>query len=545
MLENISKNEWIFLVIVWIIVSSVIFFPIIFAYMRTPPDHTFIFTPAMNFYDYLVYYSQIEQVKAGHFLVKDLFTSEAQPVGIFYSFWFLVGITAKIFSVSTFLIFQLTRFLLIPVFLVSSYYFIAYFFKEKIKRKICFIFLIFASGWYFLLRAEDINKFNAFGLSVPEAFTFTTLDSSPHFVAALTLLGLIFLFSCMAFEKYRLKYSVIAGFLALLLFSFHPYHMYSIFGVLGAVLLVDTLKNKKINIGYLKHIFIVGIISLPAILYQLWTIINIPVVYEHFLQNITTTPPLSVVIAGYGLLLPLALFGAFSILKKKDKSNKEVFLVVWFFTHLSLLYLPVKTQVRLTMGLQFAMSVLVMYGLVYLIHLPMVRNLRQRYGMYYAKDPLSRMGIILVGCFLFIFLFLPTNIMFLAFDTQFYSKSDSVCYLSKDIQDAMVWLKSTPEDSIILSSEFNGNIMPMFSLRQVFIGHHHETAQFKKKYDGYETFFMNGNDQERIALLKEYHINYVFFGPEEKKVAIFNPDSKSFLEKVFQNSKVTIYKVTI
>jgi len=117
-------------------------------------------------------------------------------------------------------------------------------------------------------------------------------------------------------------------------------------------------------------------------------------------------------------------------------------------------------------------------------------------------------------------------------------------YLKKEVQTAMLWLReNTEEESIVLSSYETGNLIPAFSIRQVYLGHEHQTAQFERKASETERFFQKNNDDGKIAFLKENKIDYFFFGPEEKKLIQFNPDEKDYLKRVFSNNQATIYKV--
>ena len=141
---KITFQEWKFVGLIGVILILLTFLPIIIGQITTPSDSIFLGRQTLNAPDLSVYYSNIEQVKEGHYLFKNLFTSEPHPYFIFDPFWLLIGLFAKAFSLSAFLAFQLSRFLLIPVLLFVSYYLIAFFFQEKIKRKICFVLLVFS-----------------------------------------------------------------------------------------------------------------------------------------------------------------------------------------------------------------------------------------------------------------------------------------------------------------------------------------------------------------------------------------------------------------
>src|SRR3989344_1958649 len=121
---DISKQEWKFVAWITLAVIVITFVPLLYGYFNTPDGKIFLFNPSVNYYDRQVYYSQIGQIAAGDYFFKDLFTSEAQPIGIFNPLWFLVGLAAKLFSLPPAIAFHAARFLLIPVFMAVAYCFI-------------------------------------------------------------------------------------------------------------------------------------------------------------------------------------------------------------------------------------------------------------------------------------------------------------------------------------------------------------------------------------------------------------------------------------
>jgi len=554
---KINYQEWKFVGWVWLIVVFLTFLPTIVGVITTPSDSIFLGRQAINANDLPVYYSNIEQVKEGHFLFKNLFTSEFHPRFIFDPFWLGVGILAKIFSLSSFLAFQLSKFLLIPVLLIVSYYLVAFFFQEETKRKVCFIFLVFASGlgrFYLGNLAGDPGVINfsidqrgtvilPIDIWVPDAFSFFSIYNSPHFIASLTLIILIFLLSLLAFENYKLIYSLAAGLSALFLFQFHPYHLLTIFGVLGVFVCIYVIRKKRLNIGHLKHCLVLLIFSIPPIIYHSWTLSNFWVRQQHFLQNITLTPLLPMVLIGYGLLLPLALIGAFLILKKSEKDEKDIFLLFWFLIQFLLIYSPVAFQRRLLEGFQIVLALLATFGVFYLKDLVCQKPIFQKYFKEVFSNKVFFNKVFLL--YLFFILFFFSNFVIIANDLILYLKNDDGMYLKKEVQEAMFWLReNTNQESVVLSAVKTGNLLPAFSLRQVYFGHLGQTAQSKEKLVKLERFFQKDNDDEKITFLKENKIDYLFLGPKEKELIQFNTDKK-YLEKIFENEKVTIYKIKL
>ena len=200
-IHSISAKERGLLVWLCIIVIVVTAGPYLFGYLRTPSGTTYTGIHALTPGDSNVYYSYLEQVKQGHYLFQDLYTSETQAYPYFQPFWFLVGTFAKIFSLPNWLAVQLSRLLLIPLFIFTAYLFIAYLFSDKIKRKLTIFLLLFSSGLGGLLAPIlESGKYIAGGyyhwpmdLWVPESISFLSLYHLPHILASSTLFLLVFL----------------------------------------------------------------------------------------------------------------------------------------------------------------------------------------------------------------------------------------------------------------------------------------------------------------------------------------------------------------
>ncbi|MFA5128987.1 MAG: hypothetical protein WC445_03425 [Patescibacteria group bacterium] len=535
-MPEINSKEWKFIGLVSLLLVIVTSLPILFGFFSTPEDSLFLGFQLIDHADTPVYYSWIEQVKSGHIIFKNLFTSESEGRFIFDPFWLGVGLFAKIFSLSSFAVYQLSRIFLIPVFLAVAYIFISHFFKEEKKRKPCFLFLIFASGlgWLVWLISKIFSITPSawpMDLWVPEAFTFSTLYNSPHFIASLTLFIAVLFLTLLAIEKNKKNYSLLAGLTALFLFQFHPYNAPALAGILGVYFIFLCLKNKKIKWDVLKHYFILLTISLPAIIYHIWTLKNFWTRQQFALQNICLIPNLSVTFLSYGFLFLSACFGTF-ILLKKEKNDKSFFLLAWFFAQIILIYAPVNFARRMTTGLQIVMALLAMNGFFYLFDTNTI-----------FKKLFDRKKILL--WFIFI-VFSLSNYFLIIDDLVYYSAPPQIYapYLSKNKNEAMIWLKNnTAEESVILTSPPNGNLIPAISLRSVYVGQWGLTAAQTIKTEWLKYYFSRFNSQTRATFLKINKIDYLFFGPEEKNAANFNPDEDKYLENVYQNNEVIIYKV--
>ena len=539
-------NEKKFVLIVVLVVIVLVSLPYLFAYFNTPEDSTYPGGHILNVADRYVYYSYLEQTRMGHWLFKDLYTTEAQPRTFFHPFWLALGSIAKTFHLSNALIFHLARILLIPVFLILAWLFISYCFKNKLKRKICFLFLVFSSGLGGLL-AVWLKKYGYENLGyahwpldlwVPEANTFLTLYHAPNLIASLTLILATLFLIFLAFEKNKLKYSLGAGACALALLFIHPYHIPTIFVIPFVYLLIICLKQKRILFSCIKHFLVLLLCSLPAFLYYLWFFRSNLVAALKMVQNIGLTPAPHLVLIGYGLLVLFALLGIWVIFRKKIINNFLLFIIVWLIIQSLLIYCPfLKFQRRLTEGLHIPLVILTTIGLFYLC-----QCLKKKISPRLFKLWLGNKMLLII---LFVFFFCLSNIYILVQDFVYFAKLTPSLYIPQKKIEVMQWIKKeVPEDNTFLASFINGNILPGLTARRVYVGHWPETICAVDKYRLVKRFFQgNKNDQWKYKFLKEKHIDYIFYSTEEKKLGEFKPEAKDYLDKIYENELVSIYKV--
>jgi len=537
---EISIKEWGFVGLLSLMVAIITFLPTFVGLVITPPDSVFLGTQAINADDTLVYYSWIEQAKDGDFLFKNLYSTEDNVRYIFDPFWLSVGLFAKIFSLSSFAAYQLARVFLIPVFLAIAYIVLSYFFVEEKKRKLCFIFLVFSSGLGGVIALGSSLGFYQFwpppmDIWVAESVTFFTLFHSPHFIASLTSILLIFLLALHAFEKQKTFYSFFAGVAALIFFQFHPYYVPTIFGVLSVYIIIQSFRSFAIKWDLIKHFLIIILMSMPAILYHFWTLSIFWTRQAHALQNNLPTPPFYNLILTYGFLFILSLFGIIALLQKFPKDNKDIFLLTWWGVQLAMPYMPfLNYQRKMVEGLHVVMVFTAIFGIFFLKDFLEKNN--------FLKGSFLKNKFILTGFFILFFTF--SNFSILMQNFNFYLSHHRYAFLSKDKQEAMIWLKEkTPQESVLFASYFNGNLIPAFSARTVYLGHWGMTAEASKKLEQTKQFFEKWGNKARFVFLKINQIDYLFYGPEERQYQNFDPESVDFLEKVYQNDEVAIYKV--
>jgi hypothetical protein len=541
--SKLSKQEIIFLVITSLILIIITSLPIIYGYFNRNDlyyNGMHIFSPM----DAPVYLSYIQQVKQGNILLTDLFTTEPDMPALFNPFWLAVGMLAKIFNLAAPLAFHLARIILIPLFLFSLYKFISLFLSEyPVKRKMfCLAYSIFATGlgffytMYFgvnLLSSTDINL--PMDLWVPESSNFLIMFSMPHFIASITLIILTFYFFFLALERRKISLILSAGMLALILFSFHPFFAATIYFVAFGYLACLFIKNKKIELDLILYFFCLMAISSPALLYYYYQLSTSLALQFKNIQNICITPGGQYFFASYGLGLIFAVSAIMYLAGEKKITNKNLFLIVWLIASVALIYSPLNFQRRLTEGLQIPLTLLAFMGFILLVD-----SLRQIWPI------LKRIKFWMIAPF-FIILFCSSNIIVYLGDFRYIQAKPQVLYLPQEIKEALDWYQGqTTMGQTILASRYLSNAIPGQIGRRIFSGHGVETvADGWKEQQVYWFFKNNEDDQARQDFLESSQIDYLLFTAQEKQLGTFSPQTKKYLEEVFNNGTAAIYKVNL
>lgn len=539
-LKSIDKKEWKFIILISLIISILIISPYIAGTIRKSADEHYTGLYSNGNIDRAVYYSYIEQVKQENILFSNLYTSENPEKRTLNIFWLGAGIFGKIFHLSNKLTFEILKILLAPFLIIVAYFLSALVFKKKIKRKISLIFILFASGWGGMtsnfLQKISIEKWGIglLDLSVGEAFSFLTLISSPHLITSVILLLTTLILAFLAIENNNIKYSILSGISALLLFQFHPFNIPTIISILGAYILILSAIKKDILFKNLKHILLIILISSPSILYYVFLMVNDETTYQKSLQNICLTPGLIITICSYGFLLIGALISSVFLIRSKKIKNIEIFMIVWAIVQFILIYSPVNFQRRMTEGLNFPLIILTLI-LIFKIFKgknKIIKTIKKNY---------------IVLFFMFTMFFGFTNlVVFAELITGPKNNIDhSIIYPEKKKIEAMEWLKKNTSKNDIITARFvNNNFIPAITGRYVFVGHGIETINFKKKYILNKALFDKKLSDEYIQkFLNKNNINYIFFSFFEKYKLKWNPQEKKYLEMVFDNKEVQIYKI--
>lgn len=536
--STISKSEWYFVAALTLVLMFATVLPLIFDYFTLPLGSFYLGRKLIAPDDQSVYFSYIEQVRAGAFRLENLFVIESGQTLLFNILWLMVGWLTKIFQLPAWAGFHLSRLLLIPAFAYFGYGFISYLFNQVKIRKLAFFLLMASAGWGVLL----INHFATYpqnfhngspqwplDLWVSESNTFSMLYFSPHFAASILLFLIIIFLMLLAWENNAWRYSFIAGLAALVLFSFHPFNIISIVAVLGLFALYRAISEKQIW-RYAKHYLLLGTLSSPAVLYY-WYLVNYDwVTSVRTSQNLTPMPPFSNTVIGYLPLIFFAGLGVLKLVRAKAFNPKHSFLIVWAAAQFVIVYLPIPWQRRMIEGLHIPLAMLAALGIVFLT---------QRFPRLGSQS-------IFIRASLLILIFCLTPLSRVSLDSSMIEAKAGHLYIDQKEAEAMLWLKKQKDntDVRVISHFDNSTIIAGLAGVTVFAGHVVESPNAaQKKVDIANFYGGNQSPETREEFLDFYNLTYVYFGSREQALGSFNPNLENYLKLVFENSLVKIYSV--
>ncbi|MCX7680387.1 MAG: hypothetical protein N2508_00220, partial [Anaerolineae bacterium] len=196
--------------------------------------------------------------------------------------------------------------------------------------------------------------------------------------------------------------------------------------------------------------------------------------------------------------------------------------LVWVGVVPLVLYLPFNLQRRLVEGVQVPLMLLAAMGALQLT----------RHGW----RPLAVLMAVTT---------IPTSLFILVGSSMMVMTRPPLTFRESAEIAALDWLANRVQaDDVILCSYNTGNYLPARMLARAFLGHSFETVEFSRKEAMVAQFFARETDDSwRKTLLEEYGVDYIFWGPEERKLGGFDPHTASYLRAVYEVGEYAIFMV--
>jgi hypothetical protein len=368
----------------------------------------------------------------------------------------------------------------------------------------------------------------------PESFGFLSLYAYPHYALARALLlwGLVaFLRAAARIDEGRplIRAGLKVGFLWVLAGLAQPLTGMVVVAVVGLYLLALAawqlwleLRGEPTDWPKLGKVVRLAISSslLPApfIVYNLATTRMDPFLRMVLEQSPFPSPhPLHFLLA-YALVLPFAVIGGRQLWLEKWESRLPVAWTVFFPI---LAYAPVGVQRRLLEGVWVALVVLAMKGLEAM-----------------APRVARRSAAVLL-------LTLPSTVVLLVGGTlEALDPSEPVFRPADEVSAFRSLAGQTSRDTVVLASYGSGNALPAWAPVFVILGHGSESVRYSELMHRVAAFYHEETPtSERLELLSEFDVDYVFWGSNERALGSWDPRSAEYLSPLHQSGDYYLFAV--
>jgi hypothetical protein len=312
--------------------------------------------------DHNVHLAWARQAFEGHFFIRDLFTNETITLGerpLFNNlFTFALGTLARWTHLPLIVVYHLLRVAFAALALWWFYVLCARFTTDRRIRIVALVLAAFTTGAGWLQffvpawsgRASPIDRPDFSGM-MPEAFTFTSHFVFAIFAVSVFLLAFIYAQLLRTQNENSLRPAWGAALAALLLANIHTYDALPLNAILFVWAVVSWRRTRR-KIDWQAPLA-VAIASWPPVLYQIIVFLNSTEFRLKALMK-TAPPPLWDILLSYGLLIPLACWGAWRL--RRERST--LLLVLWAVVPIAMSYLPLSFGRKMMEGIHLPLCLL-------------------------------------------------------------------------------------------------------------------------------------------------------------------------------------------
>lgn len=482
----------------------------------------------------------------GSWLFRTPYTAFPQSGALMFFPYILLGKLAASPAIHEQLvaIFHLYRVVAGGLAILATYDFLSFYIMDLRYRWLGLILIILGGGlgWLVLLVGDE-TWLGSLPLDFysPETFGFLALFGLPHLAMSRALLLwtlLIYLHASRASSNYQVAILPIAIKMSLLWFVsglFQPLVM----AVVGIVIAIHLLTIAAVNFWnrsrgqnwdwkrwllLCRLVLVSGILPGLLILYNLWVLWSDPFIAGWTQQNLIKSPhPLHYLLA-YGVLIPLAWIGTKRLMSLS--SWQGWLLVGWLIVLPLLAYTPVNLQRRLPEGIWVAWVTVSMVGLEQVLTRDRRPTFRYLWPVILLCLTLPSTLIIWLGG------------MFTAGRVEFpvFRPRDEIAVFEFLREEAF-------NQEVVLSAYETGNALPAWAPLRVVIGHGPESVNLSEVRPKVTAFYSSDTqDSQRLSLLNQHDVSYVFWGPAERQLGDWNPLVAPYLKPLHQVGDFSIFK---
>ena len=546
---GVSRGEWRWAATIAIVTVALSSLPYAAGYLAQTQGERFV-GAVLDLEDYHSHLAKMWQGYRGAWRYRLLFTPEPHAGAYLQVFYVALGQLARILRLGVPLTYHLARISAGLVMLLVIYRFVALFAVGEIRR-VAFVLAATSSGLGWLV--EAIYPTPPGGISpidfwLMDAYTFFSLFTFPHFCAAVALLLSVYAMLLRLPETtgamFAQKGRVLGAILITVILSWglgliHPYAMLLIDLIPGLYMLWRTATERRLPVPLLIALVCMSLTQAPLLLYDYRVFSTEPVFQAWATQNVTLSPPFAYYLLGFGIVVVLAVWG---IRPALVACRHAPFLLLWVVASFILAYLPWGLQRRFVEGVHVALCVLAGYGLTRGL-MPVLARPLSRVARFLDYHPgrfrwLVQALVVAVAAL--------SNLYLVTSATVAVALRQPALFRSLDEVRAAEWLDDhSTWDQTVLSSYETSNWIVGAVGHRVFWGHWAESIHLPQKREEAQRFFTASQAFERRDFLSRYDVAYVFYGPRERELGDFDPAGATYLERVFRQGEVTVYRVAL
>lgn len=529
-----KEHRWIWKITGFMV--GVAALPYLIGLSLTPRGAMFYGNTAVSPGDPSIYYSYIEQGRAGQVFMTDSFTGEPPRSVIFEPLWFVVGQAAEFFHLSTALIFFIARLGSVILLVHTLWWAIKWLWPDERRRRWGMWLTLGAGGFGWLAVAVTghlmLNTtYITPDLWVSEAYTLLTTWGSPHFI--LVTSGILFVLVAVerSWLEHRWRLTLWAGLVALLVIAIHPFH--SITWVVAWALLTiwRWVSSRQFPGGYAIRWLAVAAMASPLLLFYGLQLLFDPTIVGRAVQNINLTSPPWRVAIGLGLLLVGAVLGAWWW---RPRDERWRWLVGLAIAYAVVIYLPLPFQRRLSHGMSIPLALLSVAALERWWQSVRKWGRGKRYVIGLV------MGLALGGTWAVVLGWITSDYVL---ERQ---APKHLYFISQEFQHYAGFVKQyIPPRQPILGTIIEGNILAGMTAHQVYAGYGVETLQFEKKLADLRWFLGGANQTTQRQFLLDQHLCYILNSPRLRTYGdAFRPEQWPDLVVAWRGPTLTLYHLS-
>ena len=426
-------------------------------------------------------------------------------------------------------LFHLFRAFATPVAVFATYQFVSLYVSSILWRRWATILATAGGGLgWFLLLIGSSTWLESLPLDFysPETFGFLSFYGLPHLILARAFLLYGLAFYLQSIES--TKSGWIAGMYFLGLVLVQPITILPAYVIITIHLVFMTAQEFRSqnwqNIKpWLGAVLKVVILSSPLVIYLGYSFSQDPFLSAWTSQNIILSPNPAHYVVAYGLIILPTSMGVWRIVK--ERNHKGLLLLGWVIIFPLLAYAPFNLQRRLPEGIWVALIALAVIGLKDWLE-DKVKIERWVGRSLLSFGLLSSLILVTVGI-----------------DVAIRPKEPA--FRKHEEVEVFKWLNIEAEpNSVVLATFHTGNALPAWAPVRVVIGHGPESVnleELKLQVDAFYGELMT--DPERLQFIRSHDVQYVWYGPQEKVLGLWNPARSDFLTLAYSYADYKVYRI--